>query len=88
MQVPNLPFEGKLLGCTTNWTTNSPQQSLFFQTNRKLFARPSCPRAHLALLGDAGKLEGFQAFPEFVWSLSWNGVSFSLLGQMLLFVAV
>lgn len=55
---------------------------------KTLFARPSCPGAHLALLGDAGKLEGFQACPEFVWSLCLDGGSFSLLGQTLLFVTV
>lgn len=47
---------------------------------------PSCPGAHLALLGNAGKLEGFLACPEFIQSLCLDGGSSSLLDQTLLFV--
>lgn len=88
MQAPNLPFGGKLGDCLCPEPPALWQQSLFFQNNSKLFARPSCPGAHLALLGDAGKLDGFQACPEFVQSSCLDGGSFSLLGQTLLVVTV
>lgn len=76
MEAPSLPSVGyPCSGQPAPW-----QQSLFIQPNSELgketlFAKPSCPGAHLFLLGDAGKLGGFQACPEFFQSLHMNAES-------------
>lgn len=88
MQAPNLPFGGKLRGCPCPGLPALWQQSVFFQINSKFFAKPSSPGAHLTLLGDTGRLEGFQACPEFIQSLCLDGGSFSLMSQTLLLVTV
>lgn len=87
MEAPSLPSVGyPCSGQPAPW-----QQSLFIQPNSELgketlFAKPSCPGAHLFLLGDAGKLGGFQACPEFFSVFAYECRVFA--SQMLLLVAV